>query len=217
MLNKKTFCFTTFILIALISNIILLHQTLSLKKSVLNLEKKVTNFDDRLSDFTDREKEVLDGIDKGITLILNGQEDNQREVKNELERINRKTDTQFSKTVSMSKTYDAILEEQKKKTIDTAEKDNAFLEEKNNALSLYKKGDFTSAYTALKKLSEERKEDMECLACKTKSLFYMNRADSSNYSEILENIKILKQNAAADTECLEIEESIICEQEGFNE
>lgn len=190
--NKKTVCFATLILTALVSNIVLTLQIINLKKSALVLETKIADFDECLSEFMKQEKEVIEDIDSRISLILNAQED-------------------------MGRTYDAILEEQKKKTVDTAEKDKTFLEAKKEALSLYKKGYFSSAYIELKKLSEERKEDMTCLAYKTKSLFYMNRADSSRYAEILDDIKTLIRNAAADDECLEIQKAIHIEQGGFDE
>ena len=117
----------------------------------------------------------------------------------------------------MSKTYDAILEEQKKKTIDTAEKDKAIIESKNNAIDLYKKGKYSIAYDEFNKLTEIFTDDIECRVYKAKSLYYKNRADSSSYAEILEDIKVLKQNGAADDEVLEIEKSILAEKEGFDE
>lgn len=217
MTDKRHICFTAAIAALLISNILLTVQILAQKKSVLLLETKTASFDERLSGFMEQEKELIEGIDKGVNLILNGQKENQGEIKNELSMISRRSESQFSKTVSMGRTYDAILEEQKKKTVDTAEKDKAFLEAKKAALALYKRGDFAAASIEFKKLIEERRDDMECLLYKTKSLFYMNRADSSNYSEILDNIKILRRNAAADGECLEIEKAVLAEQGGFYE
>ena len=58
---------------------------------------------------------------------------------------------------------------------------------------------------------------MECRLYKAKSLYYKNRADSSSYAEILKDIRILKQNATADDEILEIEKSIVAEKEGLDE
>ncbi|MDO4505670.1 MAG: hypothetical protein Q4B64_01845 [Spirochaetales bacterium] len=58
---------------------------------------------------------------------------------------------------------------------------------------------------------------MECRAYKAKSLYYKNPGDSSRYSEILADIKILNQNAWTDEESVEIAKLILAEKEGFNE
>ena len=159
----------------------------------------------------------IETINNGITSILSKQEENKTEIKNDLAKINQKADAQFSKTVGMSKTYDTILEEQKKKTIDTAEKDKSILVAKKNALALYKKGSYSDAYDEYKKLVQAYTEDMECRLYKAQSLYYKNRADSSSDAEILKDIRILKQNATADDEILEIEKSIVAEKEGLDE
>ena len=140
--NKKIMCLLPAVFALTSLNIFIVFQVSALKKSVSFLEAKVKVFDERLSAFLEQEKEMIENIDKKISLILNEQEENQKEIKNELERIKYRTDTQFSKTVSMSKTYDAILAEQKKKTVDTAEKDSAFIEAKKHAAGMYGKNEF---------------------------------------------------------------------------
>lgn len=117
----------------------------------------------------------------------------------------------------MGRTYDAILEEQKKKTVDTAGKDKSYLEAKNNAIASYNKGSYSASYDGFRKLTQTFTDDMECRLYKAKSLYYKNRADSSSYAQILEDIRILKQNGDSDTELLEIEKSILAEKEGFDE
>lgn len=210
MTDKKSVALGAAVTIVLISNALLTVQIAVLKKTAASLSAGIEE--------AERRDELLfEKINEEIILILDRQEENQKEIKNELVMINRKSDTQFSKTVSMSKTYDAILEERKKKTIDASESENAFSETKKNALALYKNGSYAVAYKEYKKLSNTNGEDMECRLYKAKSLFYMNRADSSKYAEILNDIKILRQNAAADDECLEIEQSILAEREGLNE
>ena len=91
-------------------------------------------------------------INDEILIILSSQEENTIDIKNELAKINRKSDAQYSKTVGMSKTYDAILEEQKKKTLDTSEKDKSNIEAKKNAVALFKKGSFSIAYDEFNRL-----------------------------------------------------------------
>ena len=58
---------------------------------------------------------------------------------------------------------------------------------------------------------------MESLMYKMKSLYYMNPADSSRYSEIIEIMRTLKINSAADKECIEIEKTVLLETEGLSE
>ena len=156
-------------------------------------------------------------INDEILIILSSQEENTIDIKNELAKINRKSDAQYSKTVVMSKTYDAILEEQKKKTLDTSEKDKSNIEAKKNAVALYKKGIFSASYDEFRKLTQTFTDDMECRLYKAKCLYYKNRADSSSYAEILADIRTLKQNGVSDAELLEIEKSILAEKEGFDE
>ena len=156
-------------------------------------------------------------INDEILIILSSQEENTIDIKNELAKINRKSDAQYSKTVGMSKTYDAILEEQKKKTLDTSEKDKSNIEAKKNAVALFKKGIFSASYDEFNRLTKNLTDDMECRLYKAKSLYYKNRADSSSYAEILADIRTLKQNGVSDAELLEIEKSILAEKGGFDE
>ncbi len=57
---------------------------------------------------------------------------------------------------------------------------------------------------------------MESRLKKMKSLYYRNRADSSKYTEILEDIRILKANGLMDGEATEIERTILAEREGLD-
>ncbi|MGN0739532.1 MAG: hypothetical protein ACI4LX_05115 [Treponema sp.] len=217
MTDRKFMFLSSAVFLLTVSNVLTVFQVSALKKSVLLLETAVTSFGMELSDFEVRQKKLAEGIELSVRQISDSQEENQKEMKGELSLIRQKSESQFSRTVRMAGTYDAILEEQKKKTVDTAEKDSAFLEAKKHASELYGKKEFEKAYAEFNRLSKERYEDMECLSFKTKSLFYMNMADSSKYKEILSGIKILRQNAAADDECLEIERAVLAETEGLDE
>ena len=48
-------------------------------------------------------------------------------------------------------------------------------------------------------------------------LYYKNRADSSSYSEILEDIRILRENGHLDEEAAQIEKLVTAEREGLND
>ena len=216
-MNKKVTVSVSLIVLLLISHILLTVKIFNLTDKLSKLEEKTDKFEKSLAEFKEHEDLQISKINDGILTILSGQEENTADIKNSLAIINRKSDAQYSKTVVMSRTYDLILEEQKKKTVDTAEKDRTNAEAKNNAVALYKKESFSASYGEFKKLTQVLTDDMECRLYKAKSLYYKNRADTSSYAEILEDIKILKQNGAADTEIYEIEKSILAEKEGFDE
>ena len=55
---------------------------------------------------------------------------------------------------------------------------------------------------------------MESRLKKMKSLYYRNRTDSSKYSEILEDIRILRLNGCLDKEAAEIERIVTAERGG---
>lgn len=216
-MNKKVMALVSLIALLLISHILLAVMIFNLTDGLSKLEEKTDKNEKTLAEFKEYVGLQISKINDGIVLILGGQEENAADIKNDLATINRKSDAQFSKTVSMSRTYDAILDEQKKKTVDTAEKDKTNVEAKKNAIALYKKGFFSASYDEFKKLTQTFTDDMECRLYKAKSLYYKNRADSSSYAEILADIRTLKQNGVSDAELLEIEKSILAEKEGFDE
>lgn len=216
-MNKKVMALVSLIALLLISHILLAVMIFNLTDGLSKLEEKTDKNEKTLAEFKEYVGLQISKINDGIVLILGGQEENAADIKNDLATINRKSDAQFSKTVSMSRTYDAILDEQKKKTVDTAEKDKTNVEAKKNAIALYKKGFFSASYDEFKKLTQTFTDDMECRLYKSKSLYYKNRADSSSYAEILADIRMLKQNGASDAELIEIEKSILAEKEGFDE
>lgn len=216
-MNKKVIAVISLIVLLLISHILLTVKIFNLKDAVSKLEEKTDKFEKSLLEFQEYEDLQISKINDEILKILCSQKENTTDIKNELAKKNRKSDAQYSKTVGMSKTYDAILEEQKKKTLDTSEKDKSNIEAKKNAVALYKKGIFSASYDEFRKLTQTFTDDMECRLYKAKSLYYKNRADSSSYAEILADIRTLKQNGVSDAELLEIEKSILAEKEGFDE
>lgn len=216
-MNKKVITLVSFIVLLIISHILLTVKIFNLKGELSKLEEKTDRFETNLVEFQGHEDLQISKINDEILVILSRQEENTIDIKNELAKINKKSDAQFSKTVGMSKTYDVILEEQKKKTLDTSEKDKSNIEAKKNAVALYNKGSFSASYDEFRNLTQTFTDDIECRLYKAKSLYYKNRADSSSYAEILTDIRILKQNGVSDTELLEIEKAILTEREGFNE
>lgn len=189
-----------------VSQIFLISRIQKLSKEISDLDKDVKNVELK-----------TDCFEKNLAASIENTDVNFQNLNDSVQALNQKSDAQYSKTVVMSKTYDTILEEQKKKTLDTSEKDKSNIEAKKNAVALYKKGIFSASYDEFRKLTQAFTDDMECRLYKAKSLYYKNRADSSSYAEILADIRTLKQNGVSDAELLEIEKSILAEKEGFDE
>lgn len=208
-MNKKIcaiYITVTVVILFFVSHIVLINRIQKLSEEISDFDKvvkaveiKVYNFERNLAASEENTDMQFQKLDVSIHDLY------------------QKSEAQYSKTVGMSKTYDAILEEQKKKTLDTSEKDKSNIEAKKNAVALYKKGIFSASYDEFRKLTQALTDDMECRLYKAKSLYYKNRADSSSYAEILADIRTLKQNGVSDAELLEIEKSILAEKEGFDE
>lgn len=185
-------------------------QNVQLKKSAFELESSLKKY------FENTEIQI-ESLKKDVEQLSENQERNKSLIVMTLSELKDKSDLQYTKTVGMKNTYDAFLEEQKKKTIDTAENDTEFQRIKAESLLMYQKGNYVSSYEGFEKLVKLDFSDMESLMYKMKSLYYMNPADSSRYSEIIEIMRTLKINSAADKECVEIEKAVLLETEGLNE
>jgi hypothetical protein len=135
----------------------------------------------------------------------------------ELSQINGTATKQYSQTKNMKETYDTILNEQKKKTVDSAEKEGTVLLIKKSALSHYKAQQYSLAFEEYRKVVEMDGEDLESRSYKMKSLYYMNKADSTRYKEILADISILRAYGYIDDETIEIEKAIKAEKGGLDE
>ena len=185
-------------------------QNVQLKKSAFELESSLKKY------FENTEIQI-ESLKKEVEQLSENQEKNKSLIVMTLCELKDKSDLQYTKTVGMKNTYDALLEEQKKKTIDTAENDTEFQRIKAEALLMYQKGNYVSSYEGFEKLVKLDFSDMESLMYKMKSLYYMNPADSSRYSEIIEIMRTLKINSVADKECVEIEKNVLLETEGLSE
>lgn len=197
--NKKYIVILSVFGVMLLSHIFLFVQTIFLNGSVSALEKKTEELEKTLVDFQSH-------MDLQVT-----------QIHEELESINKKTDMQFSRTVGMSRTYDALLVEQKKKTVDTTSQDQAVEKIRRDAKKHFAEKKYSLAYTEFQKVLSYQNDDMESRLNKVKSLYYKNRADSSKYTEILEDIGILKANGHLDGEASRIEKLVIAEREGLND
>ena len=183
----------------------------------VQLEKSAFELESSLKKYFENTEIQIESLKKEVEQLSENQEKNKSLIVMTLSELKDKSDLQYTKTVGMKNTYDALLKEQKKKTIDTAENDTEFQRIKAEALLMYQKGNYVSSYEGFEKLVKLDFSDMESLMYKMKSLYYMNPADSSRYSEIIEIMRTLKINSVADKECVEIEKNVLLETEGLSE
>ena len=118
------------------------------------------------------------------------------------------TNTHISQAHTIKQTYDAILDEQKKKTVDTSKVDSTIEKMKTNALLLYDTKDYLGAYYQFKNILIYEVSDLKTRAYKTKALYYSNPANKSNYNEILEDMKMLFVSEEWDLELEDIRDII---------
>lgn len=223
-MSKKTTGATILAVLLAASNIALATQVAALRKSAENLSAKISVLEEKASELKENiaghqknEWLLIEKISGGISLLLASQKQSTEKLQGSLASISQKSDEHLSKTLDMNKTYEELLEEQKKKTLDTTAQDSAVSKIKDEADRLYSQKKYTAAYREYKKVLLYRSEDLDCRLNKMKSLYYMNRADSSKYKEILEDIRILRLAGKLDEEADRIERLINAEQESANE
>lgn len=100
--------------------------------------------------------------------------------------------SQYNKTVQLAKTYDSILEEEKKKRVDDSEHDIEINSKRLEYKKKYISGKYDEAYKLCNEILLYDKDDLEARYYRMLSLFNINRMDSSNYPAILEDCEVLK-------------------------
>ena len=217
-----TFVFLLFAFIILVIQISKLERTVELlqKENALHINDINSSYSSSISDLSFEIEKMNESLIKSQTdySILSSAIINSTDVIiQELSQINGNTTKQYSQTKTMKETYDAILNEQKKKTVDTAEKESTILSIKKSALSHYESKQYALAFEEFRKALEMDVEDLESRSYKTKSLYYKNKADSTRYKEILADISILRAYGYIDDETIEIEKAIKAEKGGLDE
>ncbi len=179
---------------------------------------------EKLSSRLDLYREHADGQAEKIEKEMLSLSDTQREVmagmsgmRETLELLGSKSDAQIKLASGIQRSFGDLFEEQKKKTHDTTAQDSAVAQAKREAENFYSEGNYAAAYREFVKVLAYQGDDMESRLKKMKSLYYMNRTDSSKYSEILDDIKILRLNGRIDNEVAEIERIVTMEREGLDE
>ena len=209
MKNKEIVAFISIAVLLAASQAFTVIQTARCRASVENLSA-------RIDEFITQTGTQLEGVREEMRELEELQKTGTAGIWESLEVLSSKSDAQMSQTAGMKKTYDDLYEEQRKKTLDTTSQDTAVAQIKRDAEKYYSEKNYAAAYREFVKVLSYQKDDMESRLKKMKRLYYKNRADSSKYTEILEDIRILKANGLMDSEATEIERIITAEREGLD-
>jgi hypothetical protein len=209
MKNKEIIAFISIAVLLAASQAFTVIQTARCRASVESLSA-------RIDEFITQTGTQLEGVREEMRELEELQKTGTAGIWESLEVLSSKSDAQMSQTAGMKKTYDDLYEEQRKKTLDTTSQDTAVAQIKRDAEKYYSEKNYAAAYREFVKVLSYQKDDMESRLKKMKSLYYKNRADSSKYTEILEDIRILKANGLMDSEATEIERIITAEREGLD-
>ena len=122
--------------------------------------------------------------------------------------------SQFNETKKMKEKYDTILEENSKRTIETAFKNTDQKNEIEKAETLFSQKRYKDAYVICGNILAINEDNLDIRLLKTLSLFYANPMDSTKYPEIENEIKYLKLAGITNDEISKIEKQIIAEKGG---
>lgn len=206
-MNDKTLIFCSLSVLLTASHIFMATHTILSRRSLLEALREH-------KDYLDLE---IEAIRTEAHEFAEKQEGDILTIHERLATIDEKASAQFREVAGIKRTYDGILEESKKKTVDTTAQDTAIMQIKKEAEQYYSEKNYALAYKAFKTVVTYQPDDFESRLKKMKSLYYKNRADGSNYHEILDDIRILRSGGYSDAETDDIENSIIAEREGLNE
>ena len=146
----------------------------------------------------------LDAHDKSQSLLA-------EELFIHLDELKTMTNDSFEKTTNLNKTYKSLLRARDKKTVDTVSSDTAVSVLINEADALYRQKKYAESYIKYKNVLSYHPENLQVRTKKVISQYYMNPMDSSNYAEILSDIKNLNKNGINDRVLNEIKTAVSSE------
>ena len=204
-------------LIALTVNIlVVVNGFRGMSEKINEVETKI---DDLTTDVENLTQELEDHKKSFDTAFAVYQEDMKQlnlkmdNVNTGIQRNQTTVNSQYRKTVQMEQTYSNLLEEEKKRHLDTAEHDSENDKLNNEAKAFFAKKEYVKAYEIFNSILQDDPSDNEIRMYRMLSLFNINKLDSSNYADILQNIKILRENGITDPRLSEVEEFIKGENE----
>ncbi len=123
--------------------------------------------------------------------------------------------SQYKQSKVLNATYSKLLDEQKKKHVDTAGFDATVNNKKNTAEHLYSLKDYRKAFEIYSEIAPYITEDYSSRANRIDCLFNINRMDSSKYSEILKECETLALNGYKSKKIEDIQKFINTEIRGI--
>ena len=161
-----------------------------------SLEARIEDFDRSVSEGIAAMGKQLEASDSNVTML------------------SKRAQAQFNETKKMSRTYDALLTEEKSRRIETASLDSSLVLKTREADTLFTNENYAKAYALYGEILAFQKDNLTVRFRRIFSLFSMNRLDSSVYAEILRECSILRKNGFTDEKLDEMEKFIKEEQGG---
>ena len=198
-MKNKFLILTAFFLVFLLESVIIIQNALLIKNSKTeSMVESVIPEEDALKECVIREIEIAQLSDD--------------EYKTELLRLIQENGSKLEEIQEeisvLTKTYRDLLEEQKKKTIDTTAQETAVDRMKDEARSLYKNKNYFMCTKICRNILQYHNNDFEFRILKFKSLYYENPSDGSKYEELIRDYEVIKISGFNDDECRKIIKTI---------
>lgn len=224
-MKKSLVYLSVFIVLVLIgSQAFSLVQLYIVKKGIKGVSEELSIHSEQTNDneikILTKQNELSEGIGKAnekIASVAENQDVYASRTEENFTEIKASIDIQLNETKKTRKTYEAVLEEQKKRTVDTASKDDFLKTKKNEGAAFYGRKDFVNAYKVYDEILIYQEDDLDMRFLRMTSLYYSNPSDSRNYRTVLEECSILRANGYANSEIEKIEKSVKSEMGETNE
>lgn len=204
-INYFQLSFFVLIFVLLISNLIFLN----------NISNKLEKFQEKIYDEIKVNTEKIElKIEESNKDIFEKQEIISELIYSTYEN----TTLQIKQSQNINETYSKVLEETKKKINHKFEEGyNEIPKLKEAAISLYDNKKYLEAYNKFKNVLFFEEDNHEIRNMLIKSLYYLNPANTTNYTEILDEINKLKSTVFCDAEIEKIENIIKMERGEIDE
>ena len=204
-INYFQLSFFVLIFVLLISNLIFLN----------NISNKLEKFQEKIYDEIKVNTEKIElKIEESNKDIFQKQEIISELIYSTYEN----TTLQIKQSQNINETYSKVLEETKKKINHKFEEGyNEIPKLKEAAISLYDNKKYLEAYNKFKNVLFFEEDNHEIRNMLIKSLYYLNPANTTNYTEILDEINKLKSTVFCDAEIEKIENIIKMERGEIDE
>lgn len=162
-------------------------------------------------------KSAIEGTKLQLEVIEKKQDINAIQEEKNFDELKVILDTQRKQAEMTRKTYESVLEGQKKKTVDIASRDNFLLQKKSEGAVFYVRKDYSNAYKTYNEILLYEEENLDIRFLRMVCLYKMNPFDQRNYKAILDECSILRLNGYTNAEIDNIENTLKQEMGEVNE